>query len=225
MHDALMNGETTRVLESSSRRCRSSDGDYRWHVFVKVRVAVSREARHGYRGQRVGKPVIRTSATFEETCRRAERTLATQSTVVDSDYDMPLVHVSPPHHEVTSVVVPVRAPESHGPRARSELSDLGHLTLIDSSDEDAPFVVPTRPVVPEPEDTPQSFHLTISQAEHTCSIHQGPSREGEDVAARVGPQLSVDPTHVDSNSGQVDESFLDALENDLQVQEEGPSCE
>ena len=84
---------------------------------------------------------------------------------------------------------------------------------------DAPFVVATRLValVPGPEDTPQSFHLTSSQAEHTCSMHQGPSPEGQDVAARVGPQLSVDPTHVDSNSApQVDESLLDALENDLQ---------
>ena len=45
-----------------------------------------------------------------------------------------------------------------------------------------------------------------------------PGPEGRDVAARVGPQLSVDPTHVDSNSAnpQVDESLVDALENDLQ---------
>ena len=35
------------------RRCRASDGDHWWHVFVKVRVAVSRGARCGYRGQRV----------------------------------------------------------------------------------------------------------------------------------------------------------------------------
>ena len=31
MHDALMNGE-------DHRRCRTSDGDHRWHVFVNVRV-------------------------------------------------------------------------------------------------------------------------------------------------------------------------------------------
>ena len=48
-------------------------------------------------------------------------------------------------------------------RVRSEGSDPGHLTLIDSSDEDAPFVVPARPsrilvLVPESADaTPQSI--------------------------------------------------------------------
>ena len=73
-------------------------------------------------------------------------------------------------------------------------------------------------LVPEAEDTLQSFldmHLTSSQeAEHTSSMHQGPNPEGRDVAARVGCQLSVDPTHVDSNSApQVDESVLDALQN------------
>ena len=47
------------------RRCRTSDGDHRWCVFVKVRVAVSREARCGYRGRR-GSQSSRTNATFEE---------------------------------------------------------------------------------------------------------------------------------------------------------------
>ena len=48
-------------------------------------------------------------------------------------------------------------------------------------------------------------------------MHQGPSPEGRDAAGRVGPQFSVDLTHVDSDSApQVDESFLDALDNDLQ---------
>ena len=55
------------------------------------------------------------------------------------------------------------------------------------------------------------------------SVPQVPSHirtrptEGGDAAARVGPQLSVEPTHVDSGSAlQVDECFLDALENNLQ---------
>ena len=100
--------------------------------------------------------------------------LTTQSTVADSNDDRLFVHVSSPHNEVTNVVVPVRAPESRGPhrrgrrRARSEGSDFGYVTLIDSSDEDAPFAVPTRRValVSEPEDTSQSFpdmHRTSSQ--------------------------------------------------------------
>ena len=192
------------------RRCRTSDGDHRWHVLVKVRVAVSREAWYGYRGQRVGEAChpgpmrrLRRSADVRNVFPR----LTTQSTVADSDDDRPLVHVSSLHHEVTDVVVPVRAPESRGPhrrrrrRARSEGSDLGY-TLIDSSDEDAPFAVPTRRValVPEPEDTSQSFP----------DMHRTSSQGAE-------PHLSVDPTHVDSNSAsQVDESLLDALENDLQ---------
>ena len=80
------------------RRCRTSDGDHRWHVFVKVRVVVS----HGYRGQRVREashpaPVrrLRRSADVRNVFPR----LATQSTVADS--------------EVTDVVVPVRASELH----------------------------------------------------------------------------------------------------------------
>ena len=55
-------------------------------------------------------------------------------------------------------------------------------------------------LVPEPEDTSQSFP----------DMHRTSSQGAE-------PHLSVDPTHVDSNSApQVDESLLDALENDLQ---------
>ena len=80
------------------RRCRTSDGDHRWHVFVKVRVVVS----HGYRGQRVREashpaPVrrLRRSADVRNVFPR----LATQSTVADS--------------EVTDVVLPVRASELH----------------------------------------------------------------------------------------------------------------
>ena len=41
-------------------------------------------------------------------------------------------------------------------------------------------------------------------------MHQDPSPELRDVAARVGPQLSVDLAHVDSDSAhQVDESLLE----------------
>ena len=29
--------------------CQAFDGDHGWHAFVKVRVAVTREARYGYR--------------------------------------------------------------------------------------------------------------------------------------------------------------------------------
>ena len=36
----------------------------------------------------------------------------------------------------------------------------------------------------------------LEGAEHTFSMHQGPSPEGH-VAARVGPQLSMDLTQVD----------------------------
>ena len=58
----------------------------------------------------------------------------------------------------------------------------------------------------------------------------GPSLEGRDAAARVGHQLSVDLTHVDSDSApQVDEfwthrrmTFSHEMEK---VQEEGPFCE
>ena len=128
---------------------------------MKVRDAISREVWYGYLGQRVGE------ASHLGPMRRLRRSadvwnvflrLTTQSTVADSDDDRLLVHVSSPHHEVTDVVVPVRAPESRGPhrrgrRARSEGSDVGHV-LIDSFDEGRVALVP------EPEDTSQSFQCT-----------------------------------------------------------------
>ena len=163
----------------------------------------------GYRGQRVGEashpgPVrrLRRSADVRNVFPR----LATQSTVADNDDDRPLVHV------LTDVVVPVQAPEVH---------------ILSDAEPRAP-VRPSRRValVPEPEDTPQSFqdmHPTSSHGaeqdpcQDTPSVHQGPSPEGRDAAARVGPQLSVNLTHVDSDSAsQVDESLPDAWENDLQ---------
>ena len=89
----------------------------------------------------------------------------------DSDDDRPLVHGSSPHHEVPSNSIPrsssAAVEANPGPhrrrRVRSEGSDPGHLTLIDSSDEDAPFVVPARPsrrlvlLVESAEATPQSI--------------------------------------------------------------------
>ena len=80
------------------------------------------------------------------------------------------MHVTSPHHEVTDVAVPVRAPELH---------------VLSDTDPRAPLR-PSRRValVPDPED----MHPTSSQgAEHTFSMHQGKNLEGRDVAARVSP--------------------------------------
>ena len=195
------------------RRCRTSDGDHRWYLFVKVRVAVNREARHWYRGQRVGEashpgPMRRLRRC--EDVRNVFPRLATQLIEADSDDDRPLVRAPELHVRSNTEPRASGVCENGRRRVRREGSVFGFLTLIDSSDEDTPFVVPARPPsrrvasVPEPEDTLQAspdMHLTSSQgAEHTFSMHQSPNPEGRYVAARVGRQLSVDLTHVDSDS-------------------------
>ena len=119
--------------------------------------------------------------------------LATQSREADSDDDKPLVRVPELHVRSSTEPRASGVVENGRRRVRREGSDFGSLTLIDSSDEDRP---PSRRVasVPEPEDP-------------------SPNPEGRDVAAGVGRQLSVDPTHMDSNSAlQVEESVRDALE-------------
>ena len=111
--------------------------------------------------------------------------LVTQSTVADSDDDRLFVCVSFPHHEVTDAVVPVQAPELH---------------ILSDAEPRAPVRLSRRVAsVPEHENTPHSFqdmHPTSSHGaeqdpcQDTLSMHQGPSPEGRDVVARVGPPMT-----------------------------------
>ena len=170
---------------------------------MKVRVAVSREARYGYRGQRVGEashPGPMRRLRRSEDVRNVFPRLATQSREADSDDGKPLVRVPELHVRSSTEPRASGVVENGRRRVRREGSDFGSLTLIDSSDENSPFTVPARP--------PSRRVASVLEPEDPS-----PNPEGRDVAAGVGRQLSVDPTHMDSNSAlQVEESVRDALE-------------
>ena len=118
----------------------------RWHVPVRMRAGVNREARCGYCGQRVGEAAH--PGLVRRPCKMADvrnvfPRLGTQSTMVDSDDDRPLLRAVSPRLDA---VHPFCHDDGHpwGPEPPSRRVVL----------------------VPQLSDTPQSFHhiKTRSQA-------------------------------------------------------------